>query len=143
MNKVFLIGNLTKDPELSETSNGTAVCVLNIAVNRKYQNSDGEKVVDFFKITAWRSLAENCGRYLKKGSKVSVVGELNNQTYEDKDGNKRRTAEVVTDNVYFGDSKNSNAPGGVEQVYESMKNGTFSTDSDYAMLEGDDDALLF
>lgn len=101
MNKVFLIGNLTKDPELSETSNGTAVCVINIAVNRKYQNSDGEKVVDFFKVTAWRSLAENCGRYLKKGSKVSVVGELNNQTYEDKDGNKRISTVVTANEIEF------------------------------------------
>ena len=74
MNKLFLIGNLTRDPEMSETASGVVFCRLGIAVNRPYQGSDGERATDFFNITVWRTQAENCGRYLKKGSKVAVIG---------------------------------------------------------------------
>ena len=76
MNKVFLIGNLTRDPELTETASGVAVCHFAIAVNRNYSSQDSERQTDFFNITVWRTQAENCGRYLKKGSKVAIVGSL-------------------------------------------------------------------
>jgi single-strand DNA-binding protein len=101
MNKVFLIGNLTRDPELSETPNGIALCRFSIAVNRGYTNADGERETDFFNITVWRNKAENCARYLKKGSKVSIEGSLQNRSYEDKDGNKRTVTDIVASDVEF------------------------------------------
>lgn len=101
MNKVFLIGNLTRDPEMGETSSGIAYCRLGIAVNRPYSSSDGERATDFFNVTVWRTQAENCGRYLKKGSKVSIVGSLQNRSYEDKDGNKRQVTDIIANEVEF------------------------------------------
>ncbi len=108
MNKVFLIGNLTRDPELAETSSGIAVCRFAIAVNRNYSSSDGTREVDFFNITVWRGQAENCGKYLKKGSKVAVVASLQNRTYEDKDGVKRSVTDIVASEVEFLSSRGSN-----------------------------------
>ena len=105
MNKVFLIGNLTRDPELSETSSGVAVCRFTVAVSRLA--SDGERTADFFNITVWRNQAENCGKYLKKGSKVAIVGTLQNRSYEDRDGNKRNVTEIVANEVEFLSATNS------------------------------------
>lgn len=107
MNKVYLIGNLTRDPETSETGSGVTLCRFAIAVNRNYSSSDGERQTDFFNITVWRALAENCGKYLKKGSKVAVVGSLQNRSYEDKDGIKRNVTDIVASEVEFLSSKNS------------------------------------
>ena len=101
MNKVFLIGNLTRDPEMSETPGGVAYCRLGLAVNRPYAGQDGERGVDFFNITVWRAQAENCGRYLKKGQKVAIVGSIQNRSYEDKDGNKRQVTDIVASEVEF------------------------------------------
>ncbi len=101
MNKVILVGNLTRDPELSETPNGVAVCRFSIAVSRDYANSDGTRETDFFNITVWRGRAENCGKYLKKGNKVAVVGSLQNRSYEDKDGIKRNVTDIVANEVEF------------------------------------------
>ena len=101
MNKVYLIGNLTRDPEMSETPSGVPFCRLGLAVNRPYAGSDGERATDLFNITGWRTHAENCGRYLKKGSKVAVVGSLQNRSYEDKDGNKRTVTDIVASEVEF------------------------------------------
>lgn len=108
MNKVFLIGNLTRDPEMSETSSGIPFCRLGIAVNRPYSGSDGERATDFFNVTVWRTQAENCGRYLKKGSKVSVVASLQNRSYEDKDGNKRQVTDIIANEVEFLSVRNQN-----------------------------------
>ncbi|MCQ2399708.1 MAG: single-stranded DNA-binding protein [Clostridia bacterium] len=107
MNKVVLIGNLTRDPELSETPSGVAVCKFSIAVNRDYTNADGDRETDFFNITVWRGRAENCGKYLKKGNKVAIVGSLQNRSYEDKDGVKRNVTDVVANDVEFLTPKNS------------------------------------
>ena len=107
MNKVYLIGNLTRDPELAETSSGIKVCRFAIAVNRTYAQSDGTRETDFFNITVWRNQAENCGRYLKKGSKVAIVGSLQNRSYEDKDGIKRNVTDVVANEVEFLTPKNA------------------------------------
>lgn len=101
MNKVILIGNLTRDPELSETPSGISVCKFSIAVSRDHANADGNKETDFFNITVWRGRAENCGKYLKKGNKVAIVGSLQNRSYEDKDGVKRNVTEVVASEVEF------------------------------------------
>ncbi len=101
MNKVILVGNLTRDPELTETPSGVAVCRFAIAVSRDYANSDGNRETDFFNITVWRGRAENCGKYLKKGNKVAVVGSLQTRSYEDKDGIKRNVTDIVANEVEF------------------------------------------
>lgn len=115
MNKVYLIGNLTRDPEVAETSSGITVCRFAIAVNRNYSSSDGTRETDFFNITVWRSQAENCGKYLRKGSKVAVVGSLQNRSYEDKDGIKRNVTDIVANEVEFLSTKNSSDDDDVPQ----------------------------
>lgn len=100
MNKVYMIGNLTKDPELRHTGSGTPVCSFSIAVNRNYKGADGKQITDFFTVIAWRGLAESCAKYLDKGKKVAVVGELNNRSY-DKNGEKRYITEIKADEVEF------------------------------------------
>ena len=107
MNKVILVGNLTRDPELTETPSGVAVCRFAIAVSRDYANADGTRETDFFNITVWRGRAENCGKYLKKGNKVAIVGSLQNRSYEDKDGIKRNVTDVVANEVEFLTPKNA------------------------------------
>ncbi len=107
MNKVILIGNLTKDPELATTNSGVAVCRFSIAVQRRFQNADGEREADFFNIVVWRAAGENCAKFLKKGSKCAVVGRLQNSSYEAQDGSKRYTTEIVADEVEFLGSRNS------------------------------------
>lgn len=101
MNKVILIGNLTRDPELSETPNGVAVCRFSIAVSRDYSNSEGTRETDFFNVTVWRGRAEVCGKYLRKGNKVAIVGNLQNRSYEDKDGIKRNVTDIIASEVEF------------------------------------------
>ena len=116
MNKVYLIGNLTRDPEVSETSNGTALCRFSIAVNRSYTDEDGEKIADYFNITTWRGQAETCGKYLKKGSKVAIIGSLQNRSYDDKDGNRRTVTDIVASEIEFLSSNRSEEAQAPEQM---------------------------
>lgn len=106
MNKVFLIGNLTHDPELSETNSGISVCRFSVAVNRR-RTGDGEQQTDFFNVTAWRGLAENVARFCKKGNKVAVSGSIQIRQYEDRDGQKRTSVDVTADEVEFLTPKNA------------------------------------
>lgn len=101
MNKVLLIGNLTKDPELTATPAGVSVCRFSIAVSRNYTSADGERQTDFFNITAWRGLGENVSKYTKKGSKVAVSGSIQMRSYEDNDGIKRTVVDVIAEEVEF------------------------------------------
>lgn len=101
MNKITLIGNLTANPELRSTPSGVSVCTFTIAVNRRFANADGEKQTDFFRINAWRGLADTCARYLEKGKKVAVIGELQARTYIAKDGTTRMSLDVAADEVEF------------------------------------------
>ena len=101
MNKVFLIGNLTRDPELTETASGVAVCHFAIAVNRNYASQDGERQVDFFNCTAWRGQAETIARYTKKGNKVAVTGSVQLRNYEDNQGVKRTAVDIIVQDVEF------------------------------------------
>lgn len=96
MNKICIIGNATNAPELRKTQNGTAVCGFTVAVNRRF-----EKITDFFKVNAWRGLAEVCAKYIEKGTKVAVVGELQPRTFEGKDGQTRISLEISADEVEF------------------------------------------
>lgn len=102
MNKVFLIGNLTKDPEMRSTQSGVAVCNFSIAVNRRFRNPQtGQQETDFLNVIAWRQLAELCSKYLAKGRKVAVAGSIQTRTYEAKDGSKRTAWDIVADEVEF------------------------------------------
>jgi single-strand DNA-binding protein len=101
LNRVILIGNLTRDPELRYTPDGTPVASFTIAVNRSFTTRQGEREADFIPIVVWRKRAETCSEYLAKGSQVAVDGRLQIRNYEDKDGIKRRVAEVVAWRVEF------------------------------------------
>ena len=96
MNKVTIIGNLTRDPEMRSTKDGTPVCSFTVAVNRRVQEG-----ADFFRVNAWRGLAENCKRYLAKGRKVAVVGSVRVNTYTAQDGSTRASMEVTAEDVEF------------------------------------------
>ena len=100
MNKVYLIGNLTKDPELRATQSGISVCNFSIAVNRR-KGADGTQQTDFFNVVAWRQLADLCGKFLMKGKKVAVIGSIQTRTYEDKTGKKCTAWDIVADEVEF------------------------------------------
>lgn len=112
MNKLILIGNLTRDPELSQLPSGVSVCKFGIAVNRTFTNANGEREVDFFNITAWRGLGENCAKYLSKGRKVGVVGSVQIRNYEDKDGNKRTAVDVIAEDIEFLSARNEDGESG-------------------------------
>ena len=101
MNKTILIGNLTKDPEHGTTPSGTAYCRFTLAVNRRFTDANGNKQTDFINIVAWRQLADACARYLAKGRKASVVGQIQSRSYDDRDGSKRYVTEILAEEVEF------------------------------------------
>ena len=100
MNKVTLIGNLTRDPEISTTPNGNTVCKFGLAVNRRYVNQAGERDVDFFNVSVWNKLGETCHRFLRKGRKAAVNGRIETRTYE-QDGVKKFAIDIIADDVEF------------------------------------------
>ena len=105
LNKIILMGRLTHDPELRRTQNGTAVTGFSLAVERDFKDEDGKRATDFIDIVAWRAAAEFVAKYFTKGRMAVVEGRLQIRDWTDRDGGKRRSAEVIADNVYFGDSK--------------------------------------
>ena len=105
LNKIFIMGRLTRDPELRRTQSGTAVTSFSLAVDRDYKSQSGEKETDFIDVVAWRSTAEFVSKYFTKGRMAVVEGRLQIRDWKDREGNNRRSAEVIADNVYFGDSK--------------------------------------
>ena len=107
MNKVFLIGRLTRDPELRYTGSNVAVASFSLAVNRNYTNQAGEREADFINVVVWRKQAENVKNYLSQGSQVAIDGRIQTRSYDGEDGKKRYVTEVVADNVEFLGSKNS------------------------------------
>ena len=110
MNKIVLIGNLTADPVLRATPSGTSVCNFTLAVNRRFPGADGQKVTDFFNVVAWRGLADTCNKYLAKGKKAAVIGELQARTYTAKDGTTRMSLDVGADEVEFLSPKDEEKP---------------------------------
>ena len=159
LNKVFVMGRLTRDPELRRTQSGTAVASFSLAVDRDYKSQSGEKETDFFDVVAWRSTGEFVAKYFTKGRMAVVSGRLQIRNWQDKEGNKRRSAEVVADNVYFGDSKRDNADGGSfnqsqgyaqsfnqvpqqQPAYQAPQNVS-AAPSDFSMLSDDDPDLPF
>ena len=105
LNKIFIMGRLTRDPELRRTQSGTPVTSFSLAVDRDYKTQSGEKETDFIDVVAWRATAEFVAKYFTKGRMAVVEGRLQIRPWTDKEGNNRRSAEVIADNVYFGDSK--------------------------------------
>ena len=142
MNKVFLIGNLTKDPDVRTTGSGTSVCTFRIAVQRRFANQQGERASDFFDVVAWRQLADLCGRYLAKGRKVAVVGELQNRSYDAKDGTKRYVTEVVADEVEFLTPRDRDGAG-YGGASESYRGGESQAVAPEGFTDVDDDDLPF
>ena len=120
LNKVFLQGHLVVDPELRQTPSGASVATFRIAVERDFKSKEtGEKETDFVTIVTWRSTAEFVSRYFQKGRMAIVEGRLQMRNYTDRDGNKRTAAEVVADNVYFGDSRRDGESGGGYNNYSA------------------------
>ena len=105
LNRIIVMGRMTRDPELRRTNSGTAVASFTVAVDRDFKSLCGEKETDFIDVVAWRNTAEFVSKYFSKGRMAVVEGRLQIRDWTDKDGNKRRTAEIVADSVYFGDSK--------------------------------------
>ena len=112
MNKVFLIGRLTRDPELRYTSSNLPVATFSLAVNRNFTGQSGEREADFINIVVWRKQAENVKNYLTQGSQVAIDGRIQTRTYDGEDGKKRYITEVVADNVEFLGSKGSSGANG-------------------------------
>ena len=146
LNHIVLMGRLTRDPELRRTQAGIAVTSFRLAVDRDYQSKDGgDKQADFIDVVAWRSTAEFVSKYFAKGRMAVVSGRLQMRDWTDKDGNKRTSAEVVADNVYFGDSKRDSAPsaGGGSYGGQSSYGGGYDAPSISAdFSEAEDDGEL-
>lgn len=135
LNHITIMGRLTKDVELRRTGSGVAVASFTVAVDRDFSSKDsGEKETDFIDCVAWRQTGEFVSKYFKKGSMAVVSGRLQIRSWNDKDGNKRRTAEVVADNVYFGEAKNSNSNNFAP---------SFAPVSNFAPIEDTDEQLPF
>ena len=101
MNKVYLIGNLTKDPEMRATQLGVSVCNFSIAVGRRFKDSEGNQQTDYFDIVAWRQLGDLCGKYLRKGKKVAITGSIQTHRFTDKNGVTRTGWDIIADEVEF------------------------------------------
>lgn len=125
LNKIVIMGRLTHDPELRRTQSGTAVTSFSIACDRDFKSQSGEKETDFIDVVAWRNIAEFVSKYFAKGRMAVVEGRLQIRDWTDREGGKRRSAEVVADNVYFGDSRPTDAkPGtGADQEPPAPPNG--------------------
>ena len=137
MNKCILVGNLARDPELTTTSNGVAVCRFSIAVNRTYSNQNGEREADFINISVWRKQAENIKNYLRKGSQVAIDGRIQTSSYE-RDGVRRYNTEVVADNVQFLDTKNGGSTGGNDNFeFDNVSPSDFSSSMSTTTVKND------
>ena len=147
LNKIILMGRLTRDPELRRTGTGTAVTSFSLAVDRDFKSQSGEKETDFIDIVSWRSTAEFVSKYFTKGRMAVVEGRLQIRDWTDKDGGKRRSAEVVADNVYFGDSKRDGGDSSGYSAAPAYKNAAPSNfnagGSDFAEIGEDDGELPF
>ena len=147
LNHIVLMGRLTRDPELRRTGSGVAVASFSIAVDRDFGNREtGEKETDFIDIVAWRNTAEFVSKYFAKGRMAVVSGRLQIRNWTDKEGNKRRSAEVIADNVYFGDSKRDGNSGfdegGFRPPFDTPAPPAASGNGDFDLL-GDSEELPF
>ena len=149
LNHITIMGRLTRDPELRRTGSGIAVASFTLAVDRDFGGRDGgERETDFIDCVAWRQTGEFVSKYFTKGRMAVVSGRLQIRNWTDKDGNKRRSAEVVADNVYFGDSRRDGETGSSYSAPAAPSYGSYSAPasspaSDFAMLDDDDAQLPF
>ena len=148
LNHIVIMGRLTRDPELRRTASGVAVASFTVAVDRDFGKSEnGEKETDFIDCVAWRQTGEFVSKYFTKGRMAVVSGRLQIRNWTDKEGNKRRTAEIVADNVYFGDSKREGDGGSYNAAPAGGAYGNYAAPSapasDFAMLDDDDAQLPF
>ncbi len=147
LNHITIMGRLTRDPELRRTGSGVAVASFTVACDRDFSGKDGgEKETDFIDCVAWRQTGEFVSKYFTKGRMAVVSGRLQIRSWTDKEGNKRRTAEIVADNVYFGDSKRDGDSGSAYSAPASFGGYSApsqSSASDFAMLDDDDAQLPF
>lgn len=144
MNKVFLIGNLTRDPELTETPSGVSVCKFSIAVQREYTSQDGERQADFFNCTAWRGLGESIAKYAKKGKKVAVGGSIQLRNYEDNQGVKRTAVDIIVQDCEFLSPKEGAETGEIRarqssSTHSSAQGRTSENKPTLQAMDGDDD----
>lgn len=141
LNKIFLMGRLTRDPELKRTQSGTAVTSFSLAVDRDFKSQSGEKETDFIDCVAWRNTAEFVSKYFSKGRMAIVEGRLQVREYTAKDGGKRRATEVIADNVYFGDSKSEG--GSRPNSTTSYAAPATGNNNDFAEIGDEDGELPF
>lgn len=144
LNKIIVMGRLCKDPEMRRTNSGSAVTSFTIACDRDFA-TNGEKETDFLEIVCWKNTAEFVSKYFAKGRMAVVSGRLQIRSWTDKDGNKRRTAEIVADNVYFGDSKKESSGGDSYGNSYGGYNapGNPAPGSDFAPIDEEDSQLPF
>lgn len=126
MNKVILLGRLTKEPELKSTQNGISRCSFTLAVDRRFKNADGERETDFINCTAWRTTAEFISKYFRKGQRIAVVGSIQVRSYETDTGERRYITEVIADETYFADGYQE----GNQGQHNSSGNDYFNADDD-------------
>lgn len=140
LNHIVIMGRLTRDPELRRTASGIAMASFTLAVDRDYSGQSGERETDFIDVVAWRNTAEFVSKYFAKGRMAVVSGRLQIRPWTDKDGNKRRSAEVIADSIYFGDSRRDSADsaGGFAPPQDD---GPKASAPAFDMPEGDDDRL--
>ena len=143
MNKLFIIGNLTRDPEMRSTSTGDSVCSFTVAVNRRRASNAeaGQPEADFFRVSAWRQLGENCNRYLAKGRKVAVVGAVQVSTYTAQDGATRASLEVTADDVEFLSPRGEGEGGAGRPADQNMSPSAGGMSSGFVKV--DDEELPF
>jgi single-strand DNA-binding protein len=133
MNKVMLVGRLTAKPELRYTASNTAMVRFSVAINRPFTNSEGKREADFINVVAWRKQAETISKFFDKGSLISIEGRLQNGSYDDKDGNKRYTMDVVLENFEFVEGKNRDtAASESDSPYDYQDNGVSVQDDPFA-----------
>ena len=140
LNKIIIMGRLTIDPELRRTGSGTAVTSFSLACDRDFKSQSGEKETDFIEVVAWKNTAEFVSKYFSKGRMAVVEGRLQIRDWTDKDGGKRRSAEVVADNVYFADSKRSESNDNQKENFNALS-GRVS--DDFAPISEEDGEIPF
>ncbi|MEO1816150.1 MAG: single-stranded DNA-binding protein [Acetobacterium sp.] len=144
MNKVILVGRLTRDPEVKNTTTGKAVATFTLAVDRRFKNKDGQKEADFVPIVVWGKQAEFAGQYLSKGSQIGVSGRLQVRSYDAQDGQRRYVTEVVADEINFLSSSRKDSNAGFQQtsaprVDNNNNMSVMGLDEDFHLMADDDD----
>ena len=140
MNKVILLGRLTKDPEVRYTqNNNTLVASFTLAVNRRFVAQGQERQADFFNIVAWSKLGEFCSKYFKQGQQVSIVGRLQNRSWDDDQGTRHYITEVIAEEAYFADSKREGNGGDSSNSFENTFGTNISESTEFQVNSSDDD----